>query len=429
MAKPPNLLRKVKIEGKWKMLPVASNKITGSEQRYDLTRVLLAGVPTVVTAGTFYLEYRDGGQRTRRSIGDHPTEVKAALATQASVIDLRSRGVVVEDAPQLRPRNTSLPQGKSLRSLLEDFVESPALEHRRRTFVKYSNALASFVAWCLKNRKKTHVIEIEREDIKAFMSAVVNEQKLGVSTARDKATIVMKILREHGAPIVMKKGDRPKVTKKQRAIYRPEVLKKLFAAADPEEYCLFQTFLLTGMREQEVSHLHWTDFEPNENALSVTKKPGFDPKNYHERTVPVFDELVVQLEAHRQRQDGKQLLIFPTSRHNVHKGAPGGQADGHMLRRLKNLAFRAGLNCGRCVGKLNRKPARCSTHPICRKFGLHMFRHTYATTLLHDGVDLVSVQNLLGHKDLESTREYLRALEPDDLRKKILTTSLATRFI
>jgi integrase/recombinase XerD len=424
MAKPPNLLRKVKIEDKWLLLPVVRNKIVGGEQRFDLTRVMHRGSPVVATAGTFYLEYHEG-KKKRRAIGDDHRQVKAALATQASVLGLRAMGVAADDAPQLRPRSTVRLEGKTIRSVVDAFVVSPPPEYRHKSYLKYRNALESFAAWT----KKTHCIEIERDDIKAFVGAQVRQQGLDVSTAKDKAVAVAKILRDQGAPIVMRKGDWPRVTRRQREIYKPEILKKLFAAADEEEYVLFQTFLLTGMREQEVSYLYWTDFEANEGTLDVSKKPGFDPKNYEERTVPVHDELVALLEKHRRRQDGKQLLIFPTSRHNVKRGAPGGQADGHMLRRLKNLAFRAGLNCGRCEGKLNKKPAHCRTHPICQEFGLHKFRHTYATTMLQDGVDLVSLQKLLGHKDLDSTREYLRALEPNDLRKKILKTSLATRFV
>jgi site-specific recombinase XerC len=45
---------------------------------------------------------------------------------------------------------------------------------------------------------------------------------------------------------------------------------------------------------------------------------------------------------------------------------------------------------------------------------------TYATTLLRDGVDLVSLQKLLGHNDMDSTRKYLRALEPADLEELVI---------
>jgi integrase/recombinase XerD len=425
MPKAPNLLRKVSIEGQWKMLPVARNKISGGEQRYDMTRVMLAGAPVTVIAGTFYLEYRENGRRVRRAIGDHPAEAKVALATQASVIGLRSQGVTVADAPQLRPRSTEVPAGKTIRTVVDAFVKSPPLEYRRKTYVKYRNALETFATWS----RKRYCVEIDRDDIKAFLSDLVHQFGLDISTAVDKAVIVCKILRDQGAPIDMRRGDWPKVTERQPEIYRPETLKALFAAAEREEFILFQTFLLSGMREAEVSHLHWTDFDPVRSTLRVSKKIGFDPKNYQERTVPVPRVLVDLLKEQHRLQETKQLLIFPTSTHNTQKGAPGGQADGHMLRRLKRMAWKAGLNCGRCKGTLNRKPVSCKTEPICTEFGLHKFRHTYATTLLRDGVDLLSLQKLLGHKDLDSTRKYLRALEPDDLLMKINGTSLATRFV
>ncbi len=46
---------------------------------------------------------------------------------------------------------------------------------------------------------------------------------------------------------------------------------------------------------------------------------------------------------------------------------------------------------------------------------LHKFRHTYATRLLESCCDLVTVQNLMGHSDIETTRQYLgpdEALRP-----------------
>jgi integrase/recombinase XerD len=422
MARPPNLLRKVKMDGKWMMLPVCRFPAGG----YDLTRVMLRGAPVVVVSGTFYLEYYEG-RKKRRAIGEDPRVVKAALATQTSVLGLRAMGVAADDAPQLRPRSNAKPEGKTLRAVIDSFVKSPPLEYRHRSYLKYRNALESFLAWS-RSTGKDYVVEIDRDDIKAFLSDQVRRDGLEISTAKDKATIVVSLLRGWGASIAMRKGDWPKVTWKQPEIYRPEILKKLFAAADVEEYVLFQTFLLSGMREQEVSNLHWTDFHADASELRVTKKPGFDPKNYQERTVPVPRLLVGLLTLHKEKKTNS-LYIFCTSTHNVKRGAPGGQANGHLLRVLQRLAFRAGLNCGRCVGTMNRKPVRCSTHAMCQEFGLHKFRHTYATTLLRDGVDILSVQKLLGHRDLDSTRRYLRALEPDELLTKINLTSLATRFV
>lgn len=68
-----------------------------------------------------------------------------------------------------------------------------------------------------------------------------------------------------------------------------------------------------------------------------------------------------------------------------------------MLSRLKAVAKRADV----------------------RNATLHRFRHTYATRLLESGSDIVTVQHLLGHSDLDTTRRYLN---PDqDLKRKAVS--------
>ena len=46
-----------------------------------------------------------------------------------------------------------------------------------------------------------------------------------------------------------------------------------------------------------------------------------------------------------------------------------------------------------------------------KDFHPHKFRATYASRLLHSGIDLKDVQKLMGHKTIESTMRYLARSE------------------
>jgi len=53
----------------------------------------------------------------------------------------------------------------------------------------------------------------------------------------------------------------------------------------------------------------------------------------------------------------------------------------------------------------------------------HQFRHTAAIERLRNGMDLVSVQHLMGHESIEVTRGYLEALNDQDVEERASRTS------
>lgn len=53
---------------------------------------------------------------------------------------------------------------------------------------------------------------------------------------------------------------------------------------------------------------------------------------------------------------------------------------------------------------------------ILKDVHTHMLRHTYATHLLEDGVNIITVQKMMGHANIESTMVYLHVCQtPDQL--------------
>jgi integrase len=97
---------------------------------------------------------------------------------------------------------------------------------------------------------------------------------------------------------------------------------------------------------------------------------------------------------------------------------------------LKAVVYRAGLNCGQCVTvrKLadgRTKTNRCAEGPYCKRWFLHKFRHTYATRNLQDGIDIRTLQQWMGHRDIASTMVYLKGVRNSDIQARLNKGSLA----
>jgi integrase/recombinase XerD len=135
------------------------------------------------------------------------------------------------------------------------------------------------------------------------------------------------------------------------------------------------------------------------SPIYVTQKPYFDfkPKDCEKRAVPISDDLVRQLIA---RKNGSSLIF-----------GKQGKLDGHILRRLKNVAFKGGLNCGKCIRTVSGQSVSCADAPVCEHWILHRFRKNFATDRHEAGASARKIQKWLGHESLETTLRYLASLE------------------
>jgi integrase/recombinase XerD len=170
-----------------------------------------------------------------------------------------------------------------------------------------------------------------------------------------------------------------KVEKKKADYYSITELKNFFLQ-DMEvahRYC-FMGFLLTGMRFSELANLKWKDVNLNARTIFVHSHGDFVTKTHNgERIIPIGNDLLKLLLTLKENQSGDELVFLSPQGKQIRERA--------LLARCKDIAEDAGI-----AGKAN----------------IHKFRHTYATLLIHRGVPIQNIKELLGHASIVQTEIY-----------------------
>ena len=331
--------------------------------------------------GSYYLEWREGAKRIRLSIGKDAATATARRLQKEAELNAKNNGI------EVLPQNGNNGH-RSLATAVEDFLEETKLTKKSKTLAAYTTSLSYFTESCAKQ----FLEEIARKDLLKFAAFLRDDKDQAPRSCWNKFANVMSFLKANGIRGLVKKTDWPRYTEEEPEIYEQEELDALFEACDDQERSWFEFFLMTGMREQEVMHTYWSDINLKHAIVRVTHKPdrGWTPKAYKEREIPIPSNLVERLRARKTKANKACDLVFPTA---------GCNPKLNFLDDLKVVAERAKLN------KDN--------------FWLHKFRATFATRCLWAGVDLRTVQQWLGHSDMESTMRYLKPARNEAVREKV----------
>jgi integrase len=342
--------------------------------------VLVNGKPEKHSEGAYYLEWREGAKRVRLSVGKDAADATARRMRKEAELNAVNNGAAIV------PEKGS--GQRSVAASVADYLDETRLTKKPKTLAAYSTALAYFVESC----HKLSLEEIDRKDLLKFCAFLRDEKEQAPRSCWNKFANVMSFLKANGIRGLVAKNDWPRFTEQEPEIYEQAELAKLFAACDAEEKLWYEFFLMTGEREQEVMFTYWSDVNFAASTVRVSHKPdrGWTPKAYKEREIPIPTKLVTRLKAWKAKANKSCSLIFPTA---------GCKPKLNFLDDLKAVAERAEL------------------HPD--DFWLHKFRATFATRCLWAGVDLRTVQQWLGHSDLESTMRYLKPSRSAKTRAKV----------
>lgn len=163
--------------------------------------------------------------------------------------------------------------------------------------------------------------------------------------------------------------------KKQQALptvlSQKEIAELLQAPKSIKHRLLLAVAYGCGLRVSEVVNLRKIDFDFARKILHL--KAG---KGNKDRLVPLPASVTADLKSYFSLT--KSTYAFPSNR------------GGNLHPRTAQLIFKSSL------AKLE----------VTKSASFHTLRHSYATHLLENGVDLRLIQKILGHKDIRTTQRY-----------------------
>ena len=171
-----------------------------------------------------------------------------------------------------------------------------------------------------------------------------------------------------------------KVSNINLRILSEEEFNRLYKAASVEIKPILITAVLTGMRRGELLNLKWDDVHLSDGYILVR-----DSKNYESRSISLHPSLKRTLMELKKKS--KTEFVFEGRK--------------TIKRAWQNALKKSAI-------------AHCRFHDI---------RHTFASRLVMQGVDLVTVAELMGHKDLSMTKRYSHP-SPEHKKRAVETLNL-----
>lgn len=290
------------------------------------------------------------------------------------------------------------------------------LHYSIRTEEAYINWIRRFIIF----NGKRHPNEMGAVEISKFLSYLAKERKISASTQNQALSALLFLYREVLDKSIDWIDDIERAKRPQRL---PVVLTKDEAKAvlnhlRGELWIMANLLYGSGMRLMEAVRLRVkdVDFEEkqiivregkgNKDCVTMLPKKIIVPLQQHLERVKAIHEMDIRegygrvylpyALARKYSNANREWCwqyVFPAQKRSV--DPRNGQVQRHHIsetvlqKAVKSAIKRAGIN----------KPASC-----------HTLRHSFATRLLEKGYDIRTIQELLGHVDLQTTMIYTHVL-------------------
>lgn len=263
------------------------------------------------------------------------------------------------------------------------------------TTLSYGRDLLYFCQFC-QSIKLSKIAQLEPVHIYQFMKHISKDK---AETSVSRALVAVKMLLRYGlltgtiSNNFLTSLEGPKLWKRLPSVAGKEQVIRLLEAPDPKDpyylrdKALLELLYATGARVSEIAGLKVKDINLTVGYARCFGKGG------KERIVPigktasgVLRQYLAELRPH---------LAKPKSPENLFLSRTGRAIDRiNLWRVVKKYALRAGMP---------------------KTLTVHTLRHCFATHLLSGGMDLRTLQEMLGHADIRTTQIYTH-VDNDRLR-------------
>jgi len=227
--------------------------------------------------------------------------------------------------------------------------------------------------------------EIEEEEINTYLVALARDPK---SPSRSSFKHMVYGLRYYYRLLGMNKQAiaLPSLKRETKLpiILNGEELKELFKAPRLLKQRILLTLIYSaGLRGQEVINLKISDIDFERKTIHIRQS-----KYKKDRIVPLAQSMAVGLKKYLKAEHPHVWLFN------------GKEADGRYSVRGLSWVLREALK----------------KTSITKEVSLHSLRHSYATHLLEQGLNIVTLKDLLGHSEITTTMIYLHVAQCPLLR-------------
>lgn len=221
------------------------------------------------------------------------------------------------------------------------------------------------------------------QDVQAYLLHMVKDQHLSYSSMNQAACAAQFLFqtvlghgREHfHVPFAKVPAKQPEL------LAREEISRLLVACTHPQRRMLLQTIYASGLRVSEACALRVSDIDSAPDRMCIRVASGKGGKGRYSILSPTLLEL---LRAYMRNLRPSTWLFA---------NASGAHALNIETAQRAYQGARARAN-------------------IVKSGGIHTLRHCFATHLLEGGVDLFTIQKLLGHGHISTTGRYLHLISP-----------------